>query len=208
MRGKLPAGHSATGHPFRNSMQQTSGNTRTDGDAVIAPRVRQCALWVIGLLAVVLAAPGHAQNIDAGKSPAQIFNDTCGTCHRRAQDLKHTSASFLRSHYTTGSDEAATMAGYLASLPSSPRAAQPKRQPGVTPPEAIPTRRQDAKEQPKDQAKSTQTPGSSARSRRNGNAEAKSPAASPPPPPAEVRPPEPPPEAAPPPPPPLDPFEE
>jgi hypothetical protein len=168
------------------------------------------------LALISLTAPADAQNIDAGKSPAQIFSDTCSACHRRPQELRRTSAGFLRSHYTTGAAEAAAMAGYLASVPADPRAQQQqpqqKRQPGITPPEAIPTRRQEPreqpKEQPKEQAKSTQTPGVSSKSRRTGSAEAKAPATAPPA--TEVKPPEPPVEAAPPPPPPppLQPFEE
>jgi len=35
-------------------------------------------------------------NIDAGKTPAQIFGDTCSACHRSARDLRRASASFLR----------------------------------------------------------------------------------------------------------------
>jgi hypothetical protein len=75
-------------------------------------------------------------NIDAGKTPAQIFGDTCAGCHRSARELRRASASFLRSHYTAGSDEAAAMANYLAGVggsePRSSTAAQsqPKRPPG------------------------------------------------------------------------------
>jgi hypothetical protein len=195
-------------------MQAASDSVRADGDIGVS-RARW-AWWAIGLALISLTAPADAQNIDAGKSPAQIFSDTCSACHRRPQELRRTSAGFLRSHYTTGAAEAAAMAGYLASVPADPRAQQQqlqqKRQPGITPPEAIPTRRQEPreqpKEQPKEQAKSTQTPGVSSKSRRSGNAEAKAPAAVPPPHAPEVKPPEPAPEAAPPPPPPLEPFEE
>jgi hypothetical protein len=190
-------------------MQVTAiGDTQADGEEVIMLRARRIVSWAIGLAAICLAVPADAQNIDAGKSSAQIFADTCSACHRRPQELKRTSASFLRSHYTTGSDEASAMANYLSGIPADPRAGQQKRQPGSTPPEAIPTRRQEPKDQPKEQAKSPQAPGAASKGRRTGNAEAKAPAAAPPPPAPEVKPPEPPPEAAPPPPPPLEPFEE
>jgi hypothetical protein len=81
----------------------------------------------------LVAVSADAQNIDAGKSPAQIFTDTCSACHRNARELKRTSAGYLRSHYTTSQDEAAAMANYLAGVGSDPRAAQQKRPPGAVP---------------------------------------------------------------------------
>ena len=67
-------------------------------------------------------------NIDAGKSPAQMFADTCSNCHRRPSELKRgASASFLRQHYTPGAQEAAAMASYLAGVPAAdPRAGKEK----------------------------------------------------------------------------------
>ena len=95
--------------------------------------------WTVGCLAAALQITmADAQgNIDAGKTPAQIFGDTCSACHRSARDLRRASASFLRAHYTTGSDEAAAMANYLAGLgggndprpAASTQQAQPKRVP-------------------------------------------------------------------------------
>src|SRR5262245_13994037 len=92
--------------------------------------------WTIACLAAALqiSAADAQGNIDAGKTPAQIFGDTCSACHRSARELRRASASFLRAHYTTGSDEAAAMANYLAGLVSNdPRAAQPSQQPGQQP---------------------------------------------------------------------------
>jgi cytochrome c551/c552 len=94
--------------------------------------------WTVGCVAAALqiTAADAQGNIDAGKTPAQIFGDTCSACHRSARDLRRASASFLRAHYTTGSDEAASMANYLAGLgsndprPAQPGQAQPKRPPG------------------------------------------------------------------------------
>src|SRR5262245_18353910 len=69
--------------------------------------------------------PAQAQsNLDAGKSAAQIFADTCNACHRSARELKPTHAGFLGDHYTTGMREAASMAAYHASVGSDPRAVQ------------------------------------------------------------------------------------
>jgi len=100
-------------------------------------RVGRVVPWVIGAAVLLTAAPVDAQsNLDAGKSPAQIFSDTCGACHRSPRELKPTSPGFLREHYTTGGREAATMAAYLASVGSDPRAVQQRRPPalGAKPP--------------------------------------------------------------------------
>ena len=110
-------------------------------------RIRRLAPWLFGLVGALIA-PAGAQNIDAGKSPAQIFSDTCAACHRNARELRRTSASFLRSHYTTGQEEAAAMSSYLAGIAVDPRAAQQKRAPGTagtTPADA-------AKQSPRQQA--------------------------------------------------------
>jgi len=91
-------------------------------------RVRGAAPWIAGVLAVLIAGSALPQgNIDAGKSPAQMFSDTCSNCHRRASELKRgASASFLRQHYTPGAQEAAAMASYLAGVPADPRAGKEK----------------------------------------------------------------------------------
>jgi cytochrome c551/c552 len=101
--------------------------------------------WTVGCLAAALqiTAADAQGNIDAGKTPAQIFGDTCSACHRSARDLRRASASFLRAHYTTGSDEAASMANYLAGLASNdPRSAQPGQAQPKRPPTEV------AKQQP------------------------------------------------------------
>ena len=106
-------------------------------EGVIVLRVGRVVSWIIGAAVVLAAAPVGAQsNLDAGKSPAQIFSDTCGACHRSPRELKPTSPGFLREHYTTGGREAATMAAYLASVGSDPRAVQQRRPPalGAKPP--------------------------------------------------------------------------
>jgi hypothetical protein len=106
---------------------------------VVRRVVPSAVTLVIGAATVLAAVPAFAQsNLDAGKSPAQIFSDTCGACHRSPRELKPTSPGFLREHYTTGAREAATMAAYLASVGSDPRAVQQRRPPalGAKPPPA------------------------------------------------------------------------
>ena len=86
--------------------------------------------WVVGLAVCGAGVPVHAQsNLDAGKSPAQIFAGTCNACHRSPREIKRTSAAFLREHYTTGAREAAAMAAYLASVGSDAAAVQQRRPP-------------------------------------------------------------------------------
>jgi len=88
-------------------------------------------LWaVVAAAAWIGVAPAWAQaNLDAGKSAAQIFADTCNACHRSPREIKATSAAFLRDHYTTGPRAAAAMAAYLASIGSDTRAVQQRRPP-------------------------------------------------------------------------------
>ena len=99
------------------------------GERGVLP-VRRAAPWIAGVLGILVASSALPQgNIDAGKSPAQMFADTCSNCHRRPSELKRgASASFLRQHYTPGAQEAAAMAGYLASVPADPRAGKDKGQ--------------------------------------------------------------------------------
>lgn len=93
-------------------------------------RVALIMPWVIAAAALAAAHPARAQaNLDAGKSAAQIFADTCNACHRSPREIRPTSAAFLREHYTTGPREAAAMAAYLASVGSDTRAVQQRRPP-------------------------------------------------------------------------------
>jgi hypothetical protein len=62
----------------------------------------------------------QAQNLEAGKSPSQIFSGTCSACHKSPRGLlKTVNAStlpgFLRQHYTTSSDMASVLSSYLMS---------------------------------------------------------------------------------------------
>lgn len=67
-----------------------------------------------------MAASARAEDFEAGKSAAKIFEADCLTCHRSPRGLARGMSSralvdFLRAHYTTGIGPAAELAGYLES---------------------------------------------------------------------------------------------
>jgi hypothetical protein len=84
----------------------------------------------VGVWGAALPAYGQS-NLDAGKSAAQIFSTTCVNCHRSTREIRRTTASFMRQHYTTGGQEAAAMAAYLAGLDSDPKAIEQRRKPSM-----------------------------------------------------------------------------
>jgi len=74
------------------------------------------------LIGWLVAAPVRAQtqNLEAGKSPSQIFAGTCTACHKSPQGLLKTVSpgslpGFLRQHYTTSGDMASLLSSYLVS---------------------------------------------------------------------------------------------
>src|SRR5947209_12483918 len=90
-------------------------------------RASQVAAVMIG---ISVAGSAHAQsNLDAGKSPARIFADTCNACHRSPREIRKTTPAFMREHYTTGMREAVAMAAYLASVGSDTQAVQQRKPP-------------------------------------------------------------------------------
>ena len=108
---------------------------------MIVASVKAILAGLVGLAVVMTAVPASAQsNLDAGKTPAQIFANTCNACHRSPREIKKTSAAFMREHYTTSAQEAATMAAYLASVGTDTKAAEQRRKPvlgaGKEPPPA------------------------------------------------------------------------
>jgi hypothetical protein len=82
---------------------------------------RALSLATVTLLIACFAAdPAQAQNLEAGKSPSQIFAETCNVCHKSPQGLlKKVRAGslpgFLRQHYTTGPAMASRLSGFLLS---------------------------------------------------------------------------------------------
>jgi hypothetical protein len=81
---------------------------------------RALRLAAVGLLIGTTPVLAQVQNLEAGKSPAQIFAGTCTACHKAPRGLLKTVApgslpGFLRQHYTTSSEMASLLAGFLVS---------------------------------------------------------------------------------------------
>lgn len=93
-----------------------------------AMRVFGCGVWLaVGALVLGLAGQAAAQeNLDYGKTPAQLFASDCAICHKTPQGLAAKGGgllgleSFLREHYTASRESAAAIAGYLRSVGSGP----------------------------------------------------------------------------------------
>ncbi len=84
---------------------------------------RALSLATVMLLVSCFAAQraeAQATNLEAGKSPSQLFSQTCVVCHKSPRGLLRTVApgsltGFLRQHYTTSPEMAGVLASYLIS---------------------------------------------------------------------------------------------
>ena len=87
------------------------------------------SICMVGFL-LILGAPLRAQeNLDFGKSPAQLFASDCAICHKSPQGLAAKGSGmlglegFLREHYTASRETAAAIANYLRAAGNAPAAA-------------------------------------------------------------------------------------
>jgi hypothetical protein len=76
-------------------------------------------MLLVGCLATERAL-AQATNLEAGKTPSQIFSGTCNACHKAPRGLLRSVpasslSSFLRQHYTTSPEMANVLASYLIS---------------------------------------------------------------------------------------------
>jgi hypothetical protein len=84
---------------------------------------RTLSLATVTLLIGYFATPAawaQATNLEAGKSPSQIFTGTCTACHKSPRGLLKTVPagslqSFLRQHYTTSPEMASLLTTFLIS---------------------------------------------------------------------------------------------
>ena len=96
---------------------------------------RALSLAAVTLLVGCFAAPSvwaQAQNLEAGKSPSQLFAGTCNACHKSPRGLLKTVSAgslpgFLRQHYTTSSDMASQLSTFLISNGASDNRNQAKQ---------------------------------------------------------------------------------
>ena len=78
--------------------------------------------------AILAAGCGLAQaqdNLDAGKTPAQLYASNCAICHKSPQGLGQAGgifglSGFLRQHYTASRESAAAIAAYVQSIDKGP----------------------------------------------------------------------------------------
>ena len=75
----------------------------------------------------VTGVAGAQENLDQGKSPAQLFASNCAICHKSPQGLAKAGGilgldSFLREHYTASKESAGALAAYLKSMGTGPAA--------------------------------------------------------------------------------------
>ncbi|HEX5509900.1 MAG TPA: hypothetical protein VFX37_15475 [Pseudolabrys sp.] len=94
-------------------------------------RFRRYGLPLLVVLAASAASPVAAQeNVEAGKTPAQLYASDCAICHKSPQGLTKAGglfglAGFLREHYTASRETAQVIANYLKSVDrSTPPAAR------------------------------------------------------------------------------------
>ena len=102
---------------------------------------RTLSTATVTLLAGCLTAAAvlAVENLEAGKTPSQIFSGTCNACHKSPRGLLKTVPAsslpgFLRQHYTTSSDMASVLASFLVSNGAADTRYQakdsPKQDPG------------------------------------------------------------------------------
>jgi hypothetical protein len=90
---------------------------------------------VMFLMGCFAAIQAQAENLDAGKSPSQLFAGTCSECHKSAHGLlKKVPAGslpgFLREHYTTSGQVAAVLSAYLIANGAADRRLSGQPKPG------------------------------------------------------------------------------
>jgi len=87
----------------------------------------RCGAMLLVILPALLSTgvAGAQENLDLGKSAAQLFASDCALCHKSPQGLARSGGilgleSFLREHYTASRESAKSIANYLKSMDSGP----------------------------------------------------------------------------------------
>jgi hypothetical protein len=92
-------------------------------------KVRQISGFVLGFALACASATAPAQDLTAGKTPAQLFHSDCAECHHSPSGIARTRdvralADFLREHYTSKSETASALAAYVSSFAATGAAAR------------------------------------------------------------------------------------
>jgi hypothetical protein len=90
---------------------------------------------IIGAGFIALASAGSAvaqDNLDLGKTPAQLYAADCAICHKSPQGMTKNAglfglSKFLREHYTASRQSAAAIAAYVESVDKGPPPTAAKR---------------------------------------------------------------------------------
>src|SRR5947207_7269719 len=111
------------------------------------------------------------ENLEAGKTPSQIFAGTCNACHKSPRGLLKTVPAsslpgYLRQHYTTSSDMASVLASFLVSNGATDTRYQGKDQPKTD--QAKGARQEAARPEGKPDADGVTPPGEGTRPGREG----------------------------------------
>lgn len=92
-------------------------------------KLLRCSIGAAISVAVLCMAgvAGAQENLDQGKSAAQLFASNCALCHKSPQGLAKAGGilgldSFLREHYTASKESAVALAAYLKSMDTGPSA--------------------------------------------------------------------------------------
>ncbi len=87
----------------------------------------------VAVLALWAAGPAAAQeNLDQGKTPAQLYATDCAICHKSPHGLAkrlgpYALDNFLRQHYTASRESAAIISAYLRANDRQPAPTQERR---------------------------------------------------------------------------------
>ena len=126
------ASNSAEGHNLEIMRYQEQNRKASLG---IARNERSKAMKVfsrgiglaVGFLALCAAgAAGAQENLDSGKTAAQLFASDCAICHKTTAGLSKGRLlgldSFLREHYTASRESAGAIAAYIQATDKGPAA--------------------------------------------------------------------------------------
>ncbi|WP_374940835.1 cytochrome C [Bradyrhizobium sp. SRS-191] len=103
---------------------------RRNGAGAVVRRGFAAMPFLVALLPIIVSS-ARAENLDAGKSGARLFADSCAACHRSARGLakgrfRLTLYLFLQQHYTSSADSASALSSYLQSV-DTPAAAPARK---------------------------------------------------------------------------------